>query len=383
MRLEESFNQNVWHVLQKIKRNCTHDKTNTPILYDIHLMIHSLQDELEVLKKLDEWNVITIGHKKLKQGLQVSVYLKVIQPEFNELFEKYSSLQKFHFDNTRSVDNGANERKLLHSQRNVAFSKRLLFKDVGKFELILKHFYLAGIINIDDYEDINSKMLKSFLQSSLYVQAKKNDTNLKQQNNTKQDTQIANQLPLPITGEIVVSGLNESLKALRHKEPEKSGPKFPYKIPAGTHWNNVIIKFLDEERVEIHVKRLKHITDYKEIGMIGKGKVPTPGEQWLFLKVLAKCFGELSFKDTEAKDKYKKQKQILTETLQNYFSIDYDPFYPYQSSLEKGGNSYKIKLTLLPPPERSNHRQEIAHDDTDPLGIHEFLKTEAPHVADF
>jgi hypothetical protein len=194
--------------------------------------------------------------------------------------------------------------------------------------------------------------------------------------NSQENKETNGVKPLPITGKIEVSGLNESLKALRVKESITTEPKFPFKIPAGTHWNNVIIKFLDNEKVEIYVKKLKHTTNYKEMGMLGKGKVPEPSEQWLFMKVLAQCNGEIAIKDPEAKDKYKKQKQALTEILRNYFSIDYDPFYPYKSCLEKGGNSYKIKIMLIPPVVEKNIRPIITDEETDPLGIQEFLNNQ-------
>lgn len=264
--------------------------------------------------------------------------------------------------------------KLKHE--TILFSRHSLKSEVEQFESTLKYFFEMGTVNKEDYKLLksNSTMVKKFLLRDIPAKKKRKSSKYKQMRYSKQ-------LPLPITGEIVVTGLNESLKALRPRSPENTGPKFPYKIPAGTIWNNVIIKFLDDERVEIHVKRRKHVTDYKEMGLIGKGKVPTPSEQWLFLKVLAQCLGEISIKDPEAKDKYKKQKQALSEILRNYFSIDYDPFYPYQSSLEKGGNSYKIKLLLIPPPEK-DHEQDINNDDNDPFGIHEFLSETAPQVID-
>lgn len=119
------------------------------------------------------------------------------------------------------------------------------------------------------------------------------------------------------------------------------------------------------------------------MGMVGKGKIPQPSEQWIFLKVLAQKHGEITIKDPEAKDRYKKQKQALTEALRNYFCIDYDPFYPYQSSLEKDGNSYKIKLLLIPPSKREESEKLTIDEDADSLGIHEFLSEEAPQVAGY
>lgn len=285
-------------------------------------------------------------------------------------------------------------------QNDLFFPKHYLLLEVERLEVSLKHFYETETISKDDYEylSLTLKMMRRFLAACVRTPKKRdfdfrkrtwNHNKISSQKQTisknrfpKQVSLFDSQNPLPIKGEIVVSGLNENLKALRPKEPKKSGPKFPYKIPAGTHWNNVIIKFLDEEFLEIRVKNLKHITNYIEMGMVGKGKIPEPSEQWVFLKVLAKYNGELTIKDNEAKDKYKKQKQALTETLRNYFSIDYDPFYPYHSTPEKGGNSYKIKLILIPPPDTNNNQENHIVDNEDNLGIAEFLNEQAPQVLD-
>lgn len=271
-------------------------------------------------------------------------------------------------------------------QSDLFFPKHYLLLEVERLEVSIRHFFEAGILSKEDYEylDITLKMIKRFLAIHLQCpQESKHEINQRHAVST-QPTLFDSSKPLPITGEIVVSGLHEGLKALKlTKSLENNGPKFPYKIPAGTCWKNIIIKFLDDERVEIWVKRLKHVTDFKEMGMVGKGNLPTPCEQWLFLKVLAKCYGELSIKDTESRDKYKKQKQALSETLKNYFSIDYDPFYPYQSCQEKIGNSYKIKLTLISPPENPDNNIETDLDDADDLGIHEFLNEQAPQVLDY
>jgi len=148
--------------------------------------------------------------------------------------------------------------------------------------------------------------------------------------------------------ELQVKGLKEIAKA--RKQDDK--PKFPHKLPAGARWEEMIIKFLDNENVFIQIKQFKLKTNYQDMGFVGKGNNPNPSEAWIFLKVLSRLNGKLTIKDTEAKDKYKKQKELLAKSLQSYFSIDYDPFYPYRSSSEKNGNSYKIKITLIPPPEK-------------------------------
>ena len=404
MQLEEEFNQKVWSVLQKIKRYCTLNDANYPIHYEIYLFpiknnFLSSQEECDILKDLSESNVIKIYSRQIKSDFRIVVYLEVIQPNFYEIYRKYKLYQQNYFvheeQKNQEIENFIPDKQ---NNYNLIFPKYYLSQEIKRFEILLKHFLKAGVLSYKDYRYlvIIFNMLRKLISESVgmdkrnkfnnkenysknrlhhknkkirYSDFKKHITTIKEKENQK--TPIEKQ-PLPITGEIVVSGLNEGLKALRTKVPEKSEPKFPYKIPAGTHWNNVIIKFLDNENVEIHVKRLKHITNYKEMGMIGKGKVPEPSEQWLFMKVLAQYQGEITIRDPEAKDKYKKQKQALTETLRNYFSIDYDPFYPYHSCPEKAGNSYKIKLLLIPPFDKDT-RPNIIEEETDPLGIQEYL----------
>jgi len=179
--------------------------------------------------------------------------------------------------------------------------------------------------------------------------------------------------------EINIENLKIMLKPLL-KENKQDKNKFPYKLQAGTRWENFIIKFEDDENILIQVNKFKYNTNYKKMGFIGRGTNPRPSEVWNFFIVLAKREGELTINDHEARDKYKKQKELLAKTLQDYFSIDYDPFYPYRSSLEKRGNSYKIKITLIPPPKNENGKAEVSEVNDDPLGIGEYMKENSPQV---
>lgn len=165
------------------------------------------------------------------------------------------------------------------------------------------------------------------------------------------------------------------------KEDEKveTIKKFPYRMPAGTKWENITIQFLDNESALISVKGRKHKTNYKEMGFEDK-RSGKPDSQWLLLKIFAKYNGELSWKTTEANEKVKKTKELLAKTLQNYFKIDYDPFHPYHSSgLEKAKKSYKIKILLIPPL-KAETQGKIPEEENLDKEIDKIYKEQTPEV---
>lgn len=127
-------------------------------------------------------------------------------------------------------------------------------------------------------------------------------------------------------------------------ELEGGGEKAtPFKLVRGTKWENIVIEFLNDEEVEIKAPKVKHKTNFKKMGFEGRGGKPSV--QWVFLGVLANHSGEINWGDKEANKRFKKQAQLLAEGLQNYFKLDYDPFYPYRQV-----KAYKVKMVLIPPP---------------------------------
>lgn len=417
MQQKDDVNQKVWLVLQKLKKYYYQSTIIKYLIYLFPINSNNLssEEECSILKMLNKKGVLQIFKRKIINCTCITIYLKILQPYFNKLYQGYF----FYYKNREQKANFSIKQSAYpinqSNKYTACFTSYLLRQELNILDIILKHYLKSGAIYHKDYKCLKAinRILKTITYEATNRQAdgtaekkyyrdkqtrnryKGNykfrkqyskvqsslDKNSNEINQNIENKEAKNTKPLPITGKIEVHGLTEGLKdlkALRIKEPvtTTTEPKFPYKIPAGTHWNNVIIKFLNDEEIEIHVKKLKHITNYKEMGMIGKGKVPEPSEQWLFMKVLALCNGEIAIKDPEAKDKYKKQKQALTEILRNYFSIDYDPFYPYKSCLEKGGNSYKIKLLLIPPVVEKTIRPILTDEETDPLGIQEFLNNQ-------
>ena len=137
--------------------------------------------------------------------------------------------------------------------------------------------------------------------------------------------------------------------------------KFADTLPAGTPWQHIWLQFTDNETVMIHAGHFMRQTSYADMGFAdARGKGTKPNAQWKFLLLLAKKDGEISPKDSEADDRFKKQKQLLSEKLQRYFRMDTDPFYPYNEK-----KAYRIKLKLMYPQEM---RIPVKDDfDTEPL----------------
>jgi hypothetical protein len=189
-----------------------------------------------------------------------------------------------------------------------------------------------------------------------------------------------------VKGKMEIEGLQDGLKTIAKTKKEEDKNKFPYKLPAGTVWENIIFQFLNDENVFIKVGQHKHYTNYKEMRLVGKGKKPNPSELWTFLKVLALENGEIPIDNLKRETKYKKRKELLSKFLQSYFGINLDPFYPYKPYPPyKHEKSYKIRMTLIPPPQsakKQNDLNDLNEEDKDDLGIKEDYKQQTPEIYD-
>ena len=144
---------------------------------------------------------------------------------------------------------------------------------------------------------------------------------------------------------------DEPIKNLETKLDDKAtkvSNTFPHKIPSGTQWKNFTVRFLDEENLLVRVQGTEEAVNFSKMGF-ADGRNGKPNMQWLFLVLLAKHGGEITPDNPDASDRYKKIKQKLSEQLQAYFVMEADPFFPYQDCPEKPGNSYKLRMTLIPP----------------------------------
>ncbi|MFA6397240.1 MAG: hypothetical protein WDK96_00110 [Candidatus Paceibacterota bacterium] len=132
---------------------------------------------------------------------------------------------------------------------------------------------------------------------------------------------------------------------IKEIKSEKSKLKFKHKLPAGTMWESFLFVFVDSENVQIIIGNKNEILNFKELGLDSK-KNGKPTLPWIFFHILAQNNGELKPNSKDKNDSYKKAKQALIATLENFFSIDFDPFFPYHTSPEKVGNSYRTKFKI-------------------------------------
>ncbi|MBF0571841.1 MAG: hypothetical protein HQL12_08235 [Candidatus Omnitrophica bacterium] len=97
-----------------------------------------------------------------------------------------------------------------------------------------------------------------------------------------------------------------------------------------TKWENITLTFKDSNNVEIKIGTEKYVAHYKEMGFEDK-RTLSPNAQWSLLEYLSKESGQISWDSPQANDTIKKKKQRLSETLQKYFQINEDAFFPYKS----------------------------------------------------
>ncbi len=129
---------------------------------------------------------------------------------------------------------------------------------------------------------------------------------------------------------------------LRKIENAKEGIT-PIELPIGTRWEDITIRFLDGESVQIKAKELSIKRTYQNIGLVDHKSNLKPNKQWQFFSDLSKLHGKLTWKDPKATLKVKKKKSLLSKALREYFQLKEDPFYPY-----KEVKAYKTKFKLIP-----------------------------------
>ena len=136
----------------------------------------------------------------------------------------------------------------------------------------------------------------------------------------------------------------EEQKATKQEAPEikviEEPPRNPFQGIKDLKWEDISVTFLDGHNVRIVAKETNVTANYKEMGF-EDSRTLNPDSQWAFLRILANSDGAISWQDSVANDTAKKKKQLLSETLKDYFGISEDPFYPYK---ERKGYHIRVKL---------------------------------------
>ena len=129
----------------------------------------------------------------------------------------------------------------------------------------------------------------------------------------------------------------------------------PLNLPSATRWEHITIQFLDYDKVKIQAPgHFTKVVDYRKMGFenLKNGK---PNTQWELLYALSRYRGDLSWTIATYRKKVdshplstpkiRKQIQVLSQSLKQYFNINEPPFYDYVKF-----KAYKTKFFLLPDP---------------------------------
>ena len=108
----------------------------------------------------------------------------------------------------------------------------------------------------------------------------------------------------------------------------------PVELPAGTTWEKIIVRVLDDETVEIQSGRRRERRTFVELGMAdGRRSPPEPSLSWAFLLTLAREDGTLTWEDKAASDNARNHIRLLREALRQAFCLEGDPFHRYERKL--------------------------------------------------
>jgi len=129
----------------------------------------------------------------------------------------------------------------------------------------------------------------------------------------------------------------------------------PLKLPTGTKWEHITIQFLDYDKVKIQAPdKFTKVVNFQKMGFENQ-KNGRPNTQWKLLYDLSRYRGDLSWTIATYRKKVdshplstpkiRKQIQILSQNLKQYFNINEPPFYDYVKF-----KTYKTKFFLLPDP---------------------------------
>ncbi len=129
------------------------------------------------------------------------------------------------------------------------------------------------------------------------------------------------------------------------------------KFPEGLTWEEITIRFLNSEEVQIKIREEIYQTTAELMGFQSE-KSKKPILVWELLRLLAIKGGTLNWDNnmdltTKEINKVSKKVQILSEKMMDYFhTIKTKPFPKYKKEV-----GYKIKIKLIPEPNEGGRRE--------------------------
>jgi len=105
----------------------------------------------------------------------------------------------------------------------------------------------------------------------------------------------------------------------------KKAKIIPFPMPKGTTWEDVTIRFISNEEIQIRAGEVRESRNYRQMDFEYKHK--RPDIYWETLKLFAKKDGTISWKDVpgDERELYKKRFSTLRKRLKDYFGINEDP----------------------------------------------------------
>ena len=268
----------------------------------------SLSDQFDLLKVLEEKGIIRLSISKADSKKENSIfkdnvlalpcYIETIEPKYNDICIKSERKWK---KKIKNIDN------ILKDEFDSLSPLEITFKEIEKF-----------------IEDNRNREIDKIIEE--------------RKQNKKENTII------------------EEIKSTEVENKKVYFPEFPKDLK----WEEISIRFLTEEEVIIDFRKKRYQTTYEMMGFQDR-RTKLPKKQWLILRLFSMRKGELSWENNQdlplkETSQLKKQKQMLSKTLKEYFKIyDDEPFYNYRKE-----KAYKIKLTLFPEPEEGNNIKKVS-----------------------
>jgi hypothetical protein len=137
---------------------------------------------------------------------------------------------------------------------------------------------------------------------------------------------------------IARTSLERALLAAR-----RSDGVVPFPTPKGATWEKLIIRFVDDETVEVKLLDVSRRLSYTEMGMSDK-RTGLPDTAWKRLRELAESRGTLGGRREEHDPLLKSHVRTLQRALREVFAIPGDPMKPYS----RAGRCWRSNFVVSP-----------------------------------